>query len=367
MTSSTAPIPPFSFQSYKDGILHPSLWLWDSWTYKEGNSLHLYALGLSRETADGSPILPDHRNNYPFHFRHFESFDHGNSWMDLGAVLRPSKDPNSYYSRNVWSGSATRLSDNRKLMGFTGLREVDNDHPFLQSIGIGISSDGMAFDSIQKEAISCPRRDYDDIIKAGYYLGPKEDLGHKDGEHGGPILAWRDPYIFIDKTGTIHCFWSAKISPKVGAIAHATLVETEAGFKIDKLHPPITLPDGDTITQAEVPKIYFDEHKAIYYCLVSACDRLNETQADEEVSKTLRLYKSSNLRGPWETYAKDTSILPNLPHMFGASIVDTNFLTGDIQLIAPVTERAHIDKQLSFAPIQTVNIYSSAKTNQAAS
>jgi len=265
MAKINTPIPPFSMSTYKNGIVHPKLWLWDSWTYLEGNCIHLYALALSRSAEDGTAILPEHRNDYPFHFRHFESSNEGISWTDLGPVLTPSKDPKSFYSRNVWSGSATRLPDNRKLMGFTGLREVDADHPFLQSIGFATSVDGMAFDQIAKEPASCPRRDYDAIIAAGYYLGPKDQLGHKDGEDGGPIMAWRDPYTLIDNAGTIHAFWSAKVSPKTGAIAHATLIETNRGFEIETLHPPIILPDGKSITQAEVPKIYYDVTSESYY------------------------------------------------------------------------------------------------------
>lgn len=357
MTKPNPSIPPFSLREYKDGIVHPTLWLWDSWTYKEGHQLHLYALALSRSAEDGTPILPEHRNDYPFHIRHFESSDKGESWSDLGSVLTRSPDPDSYYSRNVWSGSATRLPDNRKLMGFTGLRNLDEDHPFLQSIGFAISSDGMAFEQIAQKPASCPNRDYDTIIEAGYYLGPKDQLGHKDGEEGGPILAWRDPYTFIDRNGVIHAFWSAKVSPKVGAIAHATLIETKAGFEIETLHPPITLPDAMTITQAEVPKLYFDALNDTYYMLISACDRLFEGQNDSEVTKTLRLYKAHNIRGPWVNYKDEHSpIIPGLPNMFGASIIETDFAAGQLKLIAPVTECASAEKQLTFAPVQTINL-----------
>ncbi len=341
---------------FTDGISHPELWLWDSWTYVDAGTLHLYALALGRQTTDGTEIRPEHRNDYPFHFRHFESRDKGSSWIDLGSVLTPSADTSSYYGRNVWSGSATKLEDGRILMGLTGLREVDRDHPFLQSIGIATSLDGTAFDNIQTAALSCPRRDYDAIIAAGYYLGPKEQLGHKDGEDGGPILAWRDPYTFIDQDKRIHCFWSAKVSPKVGAVAHATLVETHRGFEIETLHAPMTLPDGDTITQAEVPKIYYDGPNENYYCLISACDRLYEGQDDSEVSKTLRLYKSTSLYGPWESYRDCSPILENLPDMFGASVIETDLEAGVMKLIAPITECAKPEIQLTFAPVQTIKL-----------
>ncbi len=362
MTISTVPIPPPASQSFSNGISHPDLWLWDSWCYNHGETLQLYCLALAKRGHDGADICHSARNDYPFHIRHFQSRDQGQSWKDCGAVLSPNTpaktgQDDSFYNRNVWSGSATRLPDDTVLMGFTGLRAVDDQHLFLQTIGLATSTDGSAFDHIQAEPISCPRRDYDAIIAAGYYLGPKASLGSKDGEDGGPILAWRDPYVFIDTAQSIHCFWSAKISAKVGAIAHATLVKTKHGYAIETLHPPITLPDGKSITQAEVPKIYYDADSEIYYCLISACDRLYEGQDDSEVSKTLRLYKAGDLRGPWYSYRVGSSLLPGLENMFGASIIDTDFSTGVFKLIAPITEQAEPHQQLTFAPVQSLNIY----------
>jgi len=356
MRKSSLPTAPAHVGGFHGAINHPSLYLWDSWAYEEGGVTHLYTLALSRNLADGTAIKPEERNDYPFHFRHFISLDEGLTWTDEGSVLAPSNDAGSYYSRNVWSGSATVLPDGRKLMGFTGLRQVDAEHPFLQSIGFATSRDGVEFDHIHPTPLSCPRRDYDAILAAGYYLGPKNKLGDKDGEDGGPILAWRDPYTFVDHNGRIQCFWSAKISPKVGVIAHATLTETASGFEIETLHPPMTLPDGETITQAEVPKIYFDERAETYYCLISACDRLFEGQDDSEVSKTLRLYTSSSLRGPWKSYRDGSPILENLPNMFGASILETDFEAGEFTLIAPITECARPEDQLTIARIQTMTI-----------
>ncbi len=355
-----------ALQRFTNGINHPELMLWDSWTYRDDGKIHLYTLALNRKAKDGSAITPAQRNDHVFHIRHFESTDHGQEWTDSGSVLSASPDPASYFSRNVWSGSVTKLTDGRTLMGFTGIREVDDEHPFLQSIGLATSGDGSAFTHFASEPLSCPRRDYESIIAAGYYLGPKEDLGSKDGEGEGPILAWRDPYIFIDLNGVIHCFWSAKISPKEGAIAHATLIETQDGFKIKTLHPPITLPDGRTITQAEVPKVCFDDRAGIYYCLVSACDRLYEGQDDCDVTKNIRLYKSKSLRGPWQSYKGDTSVLLNLPDMFGASIIETDFESGELKLIAPITEQAPLEFQLTLAPIQTVKIFEQNRDRQGA-
>ena len=116
------------------------------------------------------------------------------------------------------------------------------------------------------------------------------------------------------------------------------------------------LPDGQGITQAEVPKICHDKQGGKYYLLISACDRLHENQPDHQVSKTLRLYTSSTMRGPWQAYRRNVSILLGLDHCFGASILSADFDKGVLDLLCPLTEKAAPKVQLSFAPVQTVSI-----------
>lgn len=341
---------------FEDGITHPELWLWDSWTCWQDKQLNLFCLALSRHTTDGRPILPQDRNLYPFHIRHFTSMDKGKSWRDMGQFFAP--DPQkSYMNRNVWSGCVTPYDENRFLFGFTGIQENGPDRQFLQTIGLAIS-DGDKVIKVQDQPLSCPMRDYEAIISKGYYLGPKDELGANSGEGGGPILAWRDPY-FVIEDGKIEAFWSAKVSPKEGAVAHATLIETNVGFEIETLHPPILLPYEDMATQAEVPKIY--GHKGDYYLLISACDRLYEGQPDSEVHKMIRLYRSEALRGPWRPYHDDGSRLTTNDELFGASITQLDKALNVAEFICPITEMASPDRQLTFAPMRQVQLNATPK------
>lgn len=353
---SAVPIPPPFPLPFTSGIVHPELWLWDSWSLTEGGTWHLYCLALSKTDKDGWNISPADRNLHQFHIRHFISQDSGLTWTDQGIYFKPETTPDGYFDRNVWSGSILKLDDKNYLTAFTAIRNIDAHHPFLQSISLAISADNNSIEYVCREPLSCPVRDYDQITSAGYYLGPKDSLGHKDGEDGGPILAWRDPYLFRDKDGKIHLFWSAKVSPKEGAIAHATLLETESGFAVDQLHPPMQLPDGKTFTQAEVPKIYSSLGDGEFYCLLAACDRLYEGQPDSEVTKVTRLYKASSLRGPWQTYNESSSKLEGLDNLFGCSLINADFDEGKIMLLAPVTEMAAKDEQLTFADVVMVQL-----------
>ena len=351
MTNRDYRVLPTAFtKPFVEGIAHPDLMLWDSWCYAQNGRWHLYCLALSKTDDEGQRIYPEDRNQHQFHVRHFESKDKGRSWFDCGIFQQAQITPNGYFNRNIWSGSVLPLADGRFLTGFTGIRDVSEDVPFLQSIGIAVSNDGMRANHIQAEPISCPSRDYDDITELGYYLGPKASLGHKNGEEGGPILSWRDPFLFLDTDGSLQAVWSAKVSPTEGAMAHATLVETENGFEIETLHPPVTYPDGDLFTQAEVPKIYFNAQTGNYFCVLAACDRLYEGQDDSEVTKVTRLYRAKTLRGPWVSFEHSGSRLEGLEHLFGGSIIETDFEAREMTMLAPYTEMADDDIKLTFAP-----------------
>lgn len=353
----SAPVPAPPNTLFENGIVHPDLWLWDSWTAELDGKVHLYCLALSRRDAEGGAISPADRNDYPFHIRHFISADGGGSWQDQGTYLTPQQTADGAFARNIWSGCMVARADDDWLCGFTGLRAGSGDQPFLQTICIGRSKSEDRLDNLPQAALSCPVRDYDLIRAAGYYLPAKELLGHKDGEEGGPILAWRDPYIVEGSPGTLEVFWSAKVSPLRGAVAHATVRETREGFHIETLHPPIELPDAKSFTQAEVPKLRYDQKSATWFMMISACDRINEDQPADEVTKVLRLYKSSTLRGPW-TSAFDgrDSRVPATEHLFGASILSAGLSADQVRIIAPYTEYSSEQKQLTFAPPVTIHL-----------
>lgn len=350
------PVPPPSTDKFENGIAHPALWLWDSWTAKFDGTVHLYCLALSRIDSAGDPILPENRNDHLFHIRHFTSDDGGQSWMDKGVFLEPSNAGDGAFTRNVWSGGVLALGADDWIAGFTGLREAGASRPFLQSICIGRSRTADALDPSAITTLSCPQRDYDQIRAAGYYLPERDTLGAFEGEENGPILAWRDPFILDAGEERLEVFWSAKIAPARSAVAHATVRIAAGGFQIEKLHPPMTLPDDATFTQAEVPKIC-QGPDGTFFLMISACDRLNEAQPAEEVTKMLRLYKSNALRGPWKpVFANGPSQIPGTDNLFGASFFPAEFTGAELHLISPYSEYASGQKRLTFAPLKLVDL-----------
>lgn len=357
MGSKTAPIPIACEALFRGGIQHPDLWLWDSWTMQEPSGIwHLYCLALSRTSESGAPIRPPQRNDYAFHIRHFMSSDAGTSWRDMGALLVPGNMQDGADERNVWSGSVYPLSDQRVAFGYTGVRECGPDRQFVQTICVGTGPTPAAPTEFTSAALSCPLRDYDTIRAMGYYLGPRQALGSNSGEEGGPILAWRDPFLFRSDDGQLHAFWSAKRAHTVPVIAHAKLKESNGQVLLDELMPPIELPDAYLYTQAEVPKVYRDPSTGDYVLLVSACNRMFEGQPDSEINQEQRLYRSVDLRGPWLPVCERSSLLGGLDFMFGSSLVELSLDMGELKIVGPYTENGGPDRQLSFSPTVTLKL-----------
>ena len=121
MIDKVKQIPPPYAGEFANGICHPLLYLWDSWSYIEHDIMHLYCLALSRLKPDGSPIKPIERNDFPFHIRHFTSKNNGQTWKDEGCFLEAANLSEKLNNYTIWSGSVEVLDDGKKLIAFTGL------------------------------------------------------------------------------------------------------------------------------------------------------------------------------------------------------------------------------------------------------
>lgn len=334
-------IPPPLKTPFRGPINHPALYLWDAWSYWEGNELHLYCLALSRTDGLGNTLAPVQRNSWPFHVRHFLSTDGANTWSDMGAFLQPSAEENTHDSKTIWSGSVALLPDGKKLVAYTGLYEGDATHNFQQNIALAVSNDGHKIDQRFAEPLSCPSRDWQMIVDTGYYLDKIENVGSDEGENGGPIMAWRDPFVFVDDKEKIHLFWAAKVSSHRSALAHALLEKTRSGYSIATLFPPVVMPDGDEFTQLELPKVLHDNLSNKFYLIIATCNRLYEGQTDAEVDKKVRLYSSSSMTGPWQPCGINGSVvLEEKSHMFGVTALRADYDNGELFCIAPYTDAA---------------------------
>ena len=341
-------IPPAYTIEFENGIRHPLLYLWDAWSYREASTLHLYCLAVSRLKSDGTPLPPIERNDFPFHIRHFTSKNNGRRWKDEGCFLEPGAFTHLHDYYTIWSGSVEMLPDQSKLVAFTGLAQVDTAHKFIQNIALAISKDGYVVDEIQKKAISSPSRDWQEITNTGYYLDRPGNLGSNDGENKGPILAWRDPFVFLDNKGQVNLFWGGKVTPTKGALVRAVVNKTGEGYEMAKLFPPVTVPDGNEFTQLELPKVLYDKKRDLYYLIISSCNRIYEGQPDSEVDKGVRIYKSKSLDGPWESMGNKILGPENL---FGPTVLDADFENNRLLCIAPYTDAAEDSLSLTFSPV----------------
>ena len=58
-------------QVFEGSIVHPELYLWDSWSYQEQGTMHLYCLAISRTKPNGEALLPAEKDSYPLPYTSF--------------------------------------------------------------------------------------------------------------------------------------------------------------------------------------------------------------------------------------------------------------------------------------------------------
>jgi hypothetical protein len=329
---------------FKQGIRHQDLWLWDAWSVHRNDVINLFALSVPRVDDDGHSIRPEQRNDYQFTIIRFESLDRGISWLEVGRHRQPDADC-AYQSANVWSGSVADLNGSL-VEAFTGIKTDSPERPFIQSIYLaGLDDD---FESQSSICLVSSERDYEQIVEAGYFLQPKEELGSVKGEEGGCITAWRDPFIFnaSGKTLMVFAAKSAEGEPAMGLMeVIGDLPDVHA-----RLCPPVTLLDAEDFTQLEVPKIVFIKSLDAFLMLCSTTNRQSECQESSDVDNLLRLYWASDITGPWKPAGTQTSIIAGVDLLFGATILEIDEVSDRLICIAPYTSAADATLALSFAP-----------------
>ncbi len=343
------PIPSPCEEAFLGNINHPELFLWDAWSLDLGDEIRLFSLAVNRNLADGSPLYPHLRNQVPFHVRQFKTLDGGISWTDEGAFQTSGHASDGHDSRNIWSGSILQV-EGQILVSYTGVRELDEQRPFFQSLAVAPADLERGLLTGESRVLLCPFRDESLIRDAGYFLDQRPRMGHRDGEQGGPIMAWRDPYLFEGaQPGELFMAWAAKGSPTEPVMGLARMGWHGTGCSIKEVYPPVVLPDSDHFSQFEVPKIYADPVAGGYILVAATTTRVNEVQSDAEVTKLIRIYRARNLAGPWQPISSLGSHVAGLDHLFGMTVLRFDAEQQKMLCISPVSETAGSQLGLSFS------------------
>ena len=338
----------FSMTTFHGAIRHPELFLWDSWSCRLQDTLHLYCLALPRLGADGHAIHPDQRNQYAFHIHHFTSSNEGQTWVDAGTFQHPAEAKDRFDSGNVWSGSIWLTQDGLPWSAYTGIAQREGEHPFLQTIAVIEAESTHSVGNDLPQVALCPVRDHAHATAMGYGLSNKEDLGHRAGEADGNILAWRDPFIF-EFDNSLYMAFAAKNTSGKPAVGIGKFSDKTPSSQCELIHP-MTLPDIDDYGQLEVPKLY-PLASGDWLLLCATTDRRSEQQPATDVSTQIRLYLAPTPLGPWRTAGKASSILGNADHLFGATLIDVaESATDKLWLMAPFTMGCGDERALTFAP-----------------
>jgi glycosyl hydrolase family 32 len=259
-----------------DGVYRAEgFYIWDNCVVEHAGHLHRYALSASAH------LPPEQRHDYAS-LRHAVSADGGASWEDRGTALEANQG-GTWPDLAIWTchivlratpGAATEF-----LLFVTGRGKSDGE---LQRIGLAKSADGHNF--------SPPKVVLNPTTKSGYDITDSDRV----------IMAWRDPFVFLDRqdrVGHWHMLFAAKAAAAAGApiatVGHA--IAQDDDLEQWELQPPLQLPRH--YRQLEVPSLV--RRRGWYYLFVSTQDRPRETD-NAAKRAAFRGYVAPSLSGPWK-------------------------------------------------------------------
>lgn len=201
-------------------------WVWDFWLARDGSDFHLFFLQAPRSISD-----PDQRH-WNVSIGHAVSTDLTH-WEVLPDALRPALEP-AWDDYTTWTGSIVR-SNGQWWMFYTGTSRSEQGK--VQRIGAALSDD----------LVTWRRHDANPLIESDPRWYEQYDAAV------WPELAWRDPWVFGDDTGTFHAFVTARAAsgpPATrGVIGHATSTDLSTWTVTE----PITTPGR--FGHLEIPQV----------------------------------------------------------------------------------------------------------------
>ena len=291
-------IHPRTGRVFHRSILSEDWYLWDNYGYSDGGTIHIYSQAADKVSC----AVPEERFSRAY-WRHFTSQDNGLTWRDEGPVFSAQGEADAFDSKTIWSGSVIQRPDGRVVAAYTGLQRGSLAR---QSMAMALSTDGYRFDRVDpRRPLLSPLLDYDELQSKGYYLGPRETIGDTEQEEDGTFLCFRDPFLFLDEAGRTHLFFAAKARQGdriVGALGHALFTD-EAQLRDLEILPPRFVPDAGDFNLLELPNVFLRHD--VYYLVISTSVLEYFGQPDEQAQKSVRIYRSASLDGPWMPYGSE--------------------------------------------------------------
>ena len=328
----------FTFNS--KAINHPKYHLWDNWGFEEDGIIHVYSLAADKSLRAGE-------RHFSAHWRHFISKTNGQSWEDLGSVVRPSGKKRDFLGKSIWSGSVTKMKNGTYWAAITGVEEGSD---VLQTISIGISHDAHSFRLANPAKPLLDHRINRNRWKnLGYYISKVDDVGKLKGEPDNTIQALRDPFIFQASDGSAHIFWASKMVSESGrikpAIGHLKISDLNKPDKFE-LQKAISIPDDKSFTELELPNVVEMENGKIAW-VISTTNRKDQSQSIKDIIQDSRIYYSDSIGSPLRTEGKNIILEGQKSKLYGINFVQGSREGEEIKARAFYLDEISGDKQLT--------------------
>jgi hypothetical protein len=317
------------------GIQNGRSFLWDNWFVSFKKTYYRFSLEAPRVFPEGFAPSFDGDFRYPkgtdlsgrkagsddrHHMAQIGLYKskNGKDWQYEGVAIGTSHDPRAWDSHVIWSGNAHDVGG-RLVVPYTGrsktLDPITKDK-WLQKIGIAILDENTGFFTKMGRN---PVLDPTAKDAQGKIIAKK--LGYDISSDSLVIMAWRDPYLYVDQAkGEVHMFFAAKADTSLlakrgqngaanGAIGHAVAKIADLGRW--QLLPPLEIPAA--YSQFELPIVI--KHKNDYVLFSSVVELGENTR-----KQSLRAYRTSRIDGRWKKIKPGDDLVMDLKRIYGVNI-----------------------------------------------
>lgn len=294
-------------------IVDPRFYLWDNWFVVYKKVIYRFTLQSPKIFPQGHPragTAVGYDDRHELAKIGLYTSSGGSPWEYQGVVIEPENglgSENRFDSKVIWSGNAAVIGD-KMVVPYTGRSKNIGKDPWMQKIGMTVFDPAtQTFTRMTRGPVLDPE------AKDACGRNIAEHLGYDLSSSKNVIMAWRDPYLYVEGQ-KVHMFFAAKKKLRYpreenSAIGHA--IASTKDLTKWTLMPPLDLPRA--YSQMELPIVI---KQGGDYVLLSSVVEFT----DQGRIQTLRAYRNTRFSGPWKPFSPRGDLALQLNKVYGINV-----------------------------------------------